>query len=263
MRRYITATLAVAFGALLASFTSAAYADTTYTVRRGDSVWAIAKRFDVGYLAVLRANRLSEDAIIHPGQKLVVPGVASPEAEGEAEEAAEPLVYVVQKGDTLWEIAQRHGTSVEALAQSNGLQPEDVLLVGISLRIPEGSEDQGQHRFVESALEYRGVRYRYGGVTTRGMDCSGLVVRVLQNYDIDAPHNSKALYKLGAPVSRENLQPGDLVFFHTTRPGISHVGIYIGDGEFIHASSRKGRVRVERLDEGYYHQRFVGARRIK
>jgi cell wall-associated NlpC family hydrolase len=94
------------------------------------------------------------------------------------------------------------------------------------------------------------------------MDCSGLVYRVLASHGIRAPHNSRALYRLGKSVAREDLQAGDLVFFHTRGRGISHVGIYLGDGKFIHASSAKGRVRVDRLDEGYYARRYVGARRV-
>jgi cell wall-associated NlpC family hydrolase len=99
-------------------------------------------------------------------------------------------------------------------------------------------------------------------MTTRGMDCSGLVARVLAMHGINAPHSSRALYKLGRAVSRTELQPGDLVFFNTNGRSISHVGLYVGEGEFIHASSGRGRVRVDTLEKGYYHRRYVGARRV-
>jgi cell wall-associated NlpC family hydrolase len=94
------------------------------------------------------------------------------------------------------------------------------------------------------------------------MDCSGLVARVLNSHGITAPHNSRALYRLGKAVARKDLRSGDLVFFHTRGRGISHVGIYMGGGKFVHASSGKGRVRVDTLDEGYYARRYVGARRV-
>jgi cell wall-associated NlpC family hydrolase len=100
-------------------------------------------------------------------------------------------------------------------------------------------------------------------MSDRGMDCSGLVARVLKAHGIKAPHNAASLYHLGVPVPSGKLRPGDLVFFHTTRRGISHVGIYMGKGQFVHASSGGGCVEVDRMDEGYYHRRFVGARRLK
>jgi len=86
---------------------------------------------------------------------------------------------------------------------------------------------------------------------------------VLLSHGIKAPHSSRQLYKLGKPVSRDQLQPGDLVFFNTNGRGISHVGIYIGDQKFVHASSAGGKVRVDPLDTGYYQRRYVGARRVR
>lgn len=116
---------------------------------------------------------------------------------------------------------------------------------------------------VRTALAYRGARYRYGGTSRGGFDCSGFTRHVYGKHGVRLPHCSRAQAGVGQRVSRDELKEGDLVFFHTTRRGISHVGIYAGDGKFIHASTRRGGVRVDSLDAGYYRNRYVGARRIK
>lgn len=243
--------------------------DSVYVVLPGESLWLIARRFGTTVEALAAANAMHPEAVLRVGRGLTIPGDSSDgSAAVRASEQKETQYYIVQRGDSLWTIARRCGTNIYALADMNGLRVEKVLPVGIRLEVPAGgetlgSDGDGNHGFVQTAMRYQGVRYRYGGLTTRGIDCSGLVVRVLRAHGIEAPHNSKALYRLGTPVSRDKLDPGDLVFFHTTRPGISHVGIYIGNSKFIHASSGKGRVAVSRLDQGYYRRRFVGARRIR
>ncbi|MCS7300915.1 MAG: NlpC/P60 family protein [Fimbriimonadales bacterium] len=115
---------------------------------------------------------------------------------------------------------------------------------------------------VRRALSYLGARYRYGGSSSRGFDCSGFTSYIYRQHGIYLPHNSAAQYRVGKPVSRSDLRPGDLVFFRTRGRRISHVGIYIGDGKFVHASSARGRVRIDTLNSGYYKKRYVGARRI-
>jgi cell wall-associated NlpC family hydrolase len=115
---------------------------------------------------------------------------------------------------------------------------------------------------VRRALGYLGARYCYGGSGSRGFDCSGFTSYIYRPHGISLPHNSAAQYRVGKPVSRSELRPGDLVFFRTRGNRISHVGIYIGNGKFVHASSARGRVRIDTLTSGYYHQRYVGARRI-
>ncbi|MFA0759569.1 MAG: hypothetical protein PVTTEEND_000894 [Candidatus Fervidibacter sp.] len=116
-----------------------------------------------------------------------------------------------------------------------------------------------------TARRYLGWRYRYGGNSpSRGFDCSGFVSFLLSRYGIRAPRTAAELFHMGTPVPKGQLRPGDLVFFRNTarRRGITHVGIYIGDGKFIHASSGAGRVVVTSLSDPYYAKRFAGARRL-
>ena len=115
---------------------------------------------------------------------------------------------------------------------------------------------------VETARTFSGVRYRWAGMSSRGMDCSGFIARVLRVHGIRAPHNAAQLFVLGWPVSYEELKPGDLLFFQTSRRGISHVGMYIGNDEFIHASSGAGRVVTTSLHDPYYASRLKGGRRL-
>jgi len=237
-------------------------AEATYVVRAGDTLSKIAETYDVGARALAEANGLRIDSVLPIGMALTIPSAVP------AREEPRPQFYVVRKGDSLWRIARRYGTTASALAEMNGLELKAVLPVGLRLKVPSGKgegtgRDGDGSDLVETALKYRGVRYRWGGMTTRGMDCSGLVARVLDIHGIDAPHNSRALYRIGKSVSRSRLQPGDLVFFNTTGRGISHVGMYIGEGKFIHASSKRGRVRIDDLTGGYYDRRYVGARRVE
>ena len=115
---------------------------------------------------------------------------------------------------------------------------------------------------VHHAEDYVGTPYRSGGTTPGGMDCSGLVFNVYRSFGIALPRTSRDQSRFGQEVSRSQLQPGDLVFFNTSGRGVSHVGIYSGRGEFIHASTRARRVRFDRLDNKYFRKRFVVARRV-
>lgn len=106
--------------------------------------------------------------------------------------------------------------------------------------------------------------YRFGGTTREtGLDCSALVQKVYREaIGLQLPRTTRGLARSGDKVSRKDLQPGDLVFFNTRRRAFSHVGIYLGGNRFLHAPSRGGKVRVERLSVAYWAKRFNGARRV-
>ncbi|KHF32145.1 C40 family peptidase [Paenibacillus sp. P1XP2] len=106
-----------------------------------------------------------------------------------------------------------------------------------------------------------GTKYRTGGTTTNGFDCSGFTMYVFKHLGINLPHQSGSQFTMGTSVSRSDLRAGDLVFFNTSGSGVSHVGIYVGDGKFAHASTSRGVV-VSSLSESYYVNRYVGAKRI-
>jgi cell wall-associated NlpC family hydrolase len=114
-----------------------------------------------------------------------------------------------------------------------------------------------------TALGLRGAPYRNGGADpSSGFDCSGLVWYVFAQHGLALPRTVEEQYRIGGSVQTVDLRAGDLVFFSTTAPGASHVGIVIGGDAFVHAPSSNGVVRVERLSASYWASRFVGARRI-
>ncbi len=121
--------------------------------------------------------------------------------------------------------------------------------------------DSRASEVVERAQGYLGTPYRSGGTTTSGVDCSGLTFAVYRSVGVKLPRSSDEQVHVGEPVSKGNLAPGDLVFFGSSS-NVSHVGIYAGDGEFIHASTRAHSVRVDRLDTKYFANRYVTARRV-
>lgn len=112
------------------------------------------------------------------------------------------------------------------------------------------------------ARQFMGVPYVWAGRSPGGFDCSGFVFYVFDQMGYGLPRMADGQFEVGIPVSRRELQPGDLVFFSTYEPGPSHVGIYLGNDQFIHASSGAGYVTVTSLSSSYYRERYIGARRI-
>jgi cell wall-associated NlpC family hydrolase len=132
--------------------------------------------------------------------------------------------------------------------------------LGVGASTPEGSTvvpPNTHGGVVGIAMRYLGVPYVWAGASPRGFDCSGFVMYVFAQIGVSLPHSSYAQFNMGTPVSISQLQPGDLVFF----TGASHVGIYIGGGQFIHAPHTGDVVKISSLS-GYYSANFAGGRRL-
>lgn len=115
---------------------------------------------------------------------------------------------------------------------------------------------------LKSAMSQLRQRYKFGGTSPQtGFDCSGLSWYSHKTNAINIPRQSSDQFKGGKRISQKDLRPGDLVFFETYRPGASHVGIYTGDGNFIHALNRNKNVAIQSLSNNYYKKRYLGARR--
>lgn len=139
--------------------------------------------------------------------------------------------------------------------QSTGVTPSASALNG-------GNTSTIRQNIVADAKKLLGIPYVWGGTTTKGFDCSGFVQYVLKQNGISMPRTTTEQYQIGTYVTKSDLLPGDLVFLQNTyRAGISHVGIYIGDGKMIHASSSKGVV-ISDLSSSYYTQHYYGSRRV-
>jgi LysM repeat protein len=183
--------------------------------------------------------------------------------------------YTVVYGDSLYRISVKYGLTVEAIKAANNLS-SDSLSVGQVLNIPGenvvstikppsstplGSVMTGAG-LRGIAERYLGVTYVFGGTTPSGLDCSGLVYIVYQELGVQLPRMSRDQFKVGEAVELEDLREGDLVFFDTTGQGVSHVGIYLSDGDFINAASNPGKVMISNLSESYWAKRYLGARRV-
>jgi cell wall-associated NlpC family hydrolase len=117
---------------------------------------------------------------------------------------------------------------------------------------------------INNAMQLIGVRYRWGGNSPQsGLDCSGFVRYVFNDtFGFLLPRKSAQMSKVGLEIGKEELRPGDLVFFNTMRHAFSHVGIYVGDNKFIHAPSKGKSIRVDDMTKVYWEKRYNGARRL-
>ena len=114
---------------------------------------------------------------------------------------------------------------------------------------------------VSESWNYLGVRYRYGGLTHRGIDCSGFIRRIMQAHNLYAPRTVSQLWAAAKPIPEDDRHPGDLVFFRLRAGLVSHVGLYLGGESFIHASVSRG-VTVSTLDKPYWRRNYAGTRRL-
>ncbi len=272
-----------------------------YSVVRGDTLYAIARRFGTTVAALRKANALQSD-LIRPGQRLVVPGVkVTPQIPPPGrtikikvpidDETAPSEPVPITAGDTITterplRVRRGPGTYFGTLAL---VAPQTELWVTktsqgwYEVQLPGGDVGWVREEDVQSspasdpteygratgdvivreAMQYLGTRYVWGGKSSRGVDCSGFVYAVFSAFSRDLLRlRSYDYYRMGVPVAQAELLPGDLVFFTTYAPGASHVGIYVGERKFVHASSGAREVAVSSLDESYYTTRYFGARRL-
>jgi cell wall-associated NlpC family hydrolase len=223
-----------------------------YTVKKGDTLSRIAKKTRHPMKQIAALNHINNKGL-HVGQKIVlakptyVPAKSEPAPEdddltAEEDDASQDAVNENDKKETTDTSNDEPERKGELLGKWNS--PDEMQL------------------FVKVATGFIGAPYRFGGSSLKGIDCSSFVQKIYRIFDITLPRNAAQQSRVGISISRENLTQGDLVFFHTKR-SLGHVGIYIGNNEFVHASSKKKGVRVDSLDTPYYQKRFQRAVRIK
>lgn len=260
---------------------------STYTVKSGDYLYKIASAHKISVAQLKQWNGLSSD-LIRPGQVLKVkagggssaPAPTSSSSSGSGTNnnsgsTGNAKTYKVVRGDTLGKIAAKYGTTVSKLKQANGLS-SDLIYVGQTLRLSGSAPASSTNKqtaasvsnpvqkkvgnVVQTAKQYIGTKYAWGGTTPAGFDCSGFIYYAFKQ----AGHNISRLGTDGyynRSFYTKSPQAGDLVFFKNTyRSGISHMGIYLGGNQFIHAGNNG--VEVTSLSNSYWKSKFDGFKRF-
>ncbi len=208
-------------------------------------------------------------------------------------------LYVVQRGDSLFSISTRVGLPMEEIEEINGLQTSALKVgqvlylrkgerrldkseeLGDGEEIPGFSEREGEKEesfssaslgkwtnleerslLVRVVKAFLGVPYKLGGSTLKGIDCSALVRKIYEVFNIELPRTTREQFLVGRKVQKDQLEEGDLVFFRE-RGNRAHVGIYVGQNQFVHASSYSREVKIDYLNTPYYSRRFLRGVRVK
>ncbi len=223
---------------------------TTYRVRKGDNLQRIAKKTGVSVKVLSRLNPRAKGRI-KAGQILVLRD-AEPAEDVKPRLAKTGGVYLKNK-DLFSE--QDYEQSLADLTDADPSKPVD-LTKNLELKT------NNVKLLKTKAYGFLGIRYRFGGSSRNGIDCSSFVQQVFREMEVSLPRTAREQFEVGNEVSPGDLQKGDLVFFRTYARFPSHVGIYLGNNKMIHASSRNRQVVISTMDTPYYRARFIGAKRI-
>jgi len=276
------------------------WAAADYKVQAGDTLNSIARNHGISISALKAANPgLHNPNSLKPGQTLLIPvratavAVTAPAHSSAADKPGKIMSWSMPASDapigtleeprrtteplptvmTLAAVTSRADKGPErpvTVSGSNGAAAGTARTAAnrgtapAGMRLPPqlaSRRAQFSQRLLRTAMSYMGTPYVWAGTGNGGFDCSGFTFRVFGRNGIHLGRMADAQFTQGRRVARRDLQPGDLVFFTTYAPGASHVGIYIGNSRFIHASSRRG-VTVSSLNESYYNSCFIGGRRM-
>ena len=268
---------------------------STYTIQSGDTLSKIAHQYGVSVRDLMNWNNLSSSLII-TGDHLSINGASASNHESKSStkkvshssSSSNSSTYVVRSGDSLWKISKNYGVSVSSLKSWNNLS-SDIIQVGQRLSVKgeathssgnsnsgssssnhvsssnSGSTNSGVSNsgIVQEAKKHLGTPYVWAGTSPSGFDCSGYIQYVFKQEGVSLPRTVAGMYADNrlSSVSRSALQVGDLVFFETYKPGASHVGIYVGGNQFIHAGSSRG-VEISSLSNSYWSPRYIGAKSL-
>jgi len=264
-------------GALLLFATPSSSEAQSYVVQKGDSLWKIAQSSNTTIPEIMELNNIKSD-LIYPGTILQIPSTtklsksgntASPTAYDNETNNNAFSSYTVREGDSLWLIAQKYQVQVADLIKFNQLK-DDLIYPGQSLVINRATTQNSKHdlspsrgssiKIVDIAKRFLGVPYVYGGSSpVNGFDCSGFVQYVYSLYGKNIPRTAAEQAHTAQKV--ETPIPGDLVCFADNNGYVFHVGIYIGNNSFIHASNKQGVV-ITSLSDNWYQSRYAGSYHI-
>jgi peptidoglycan DL-endopeptidase LytE len=258
---------------------------STYTVKSGDTLSGIASKHNISLSNLKKWNNIS-GYLIYPGDKLKVSAGGSSSAPAKntssnsgSSSSSSSSTYKVKSGDSLWKIANNNGVSVANLKSWNNLS-SDVIRVGQTLKIngkaSSGSSSSSKpanntqvdsaktsksvDKLISVAKSQLGKPYVWGGSSTSGFDCSGFIYYAFKNAGYDISRTSAEGY-FNRSYYVNSPQPGDLIFFKGTyKAGISHMGIYLGGGQFIHADN--DGVRITSTSNSYYAKHFDSYKRF-
>ena len=275
-------------------------ANVTHKVKSGDTLKKIAKKHHVSVDKLKSLNNLSSTKL-RSGQILVIKNEVSAKKEKEVvsapsasrdpsivptavENDGEFIEYRPKKGDTLAKIASKFNLDKEDILESNnitGKKLPNVILIPKIIEVDDSEElvelsnkplkpwrnNDERYMLVKVAKGFMGAPYKYGGESVRGLDCSAFVKKIYDIFDVQLPRSAREQFKVGYKITKDQLAVGDLVFFKTKRyvKYPTHVGIYIGDDNFIHSSSNRNKlgVKVDALSSDFYSKTFIGATRVK
>ncbi|MCI0468842.1 MAG: LysM peptidoglycan-binding domain-containing protein [Nitrospirae bacterium] len=289
------------------------YADTTYIVKKGDSLYRISRKFHIPASKIKEANNLTTERLA-VGVKLHIPDKSpiyseqtsrpKPKDAPSTRDKSSATTYTAKNGDNLWGIARKYNMTVDELMKINGLSTKsirpgkrlivargsssskDVAAAGVSpsaksrlIKQADSTKDKieelaamsnaddllsmsANERLLLFAKKMLHFPYKFGGNGLTSVDCSAYVQKAYGFAGLDIPRSAREQFKVGEPITKDDLSSGDMVFFKTYAAFPSHVGIYLGNSLFIHASRKSKMVTIDSLESPYYAKRFIGAKRL-